>query len=183
MVHLVKQLGFCATVLIVLVTGCRDQSANPVGAARLFIVAALSDDRMALMQTVTEESRTLLESSASTTKRGIFDFLEWDIPPKEGVEYVLILLRLEGNDAQVNLRPKGIPSGPFADPRLPRQFKEMGVPILVTKRNRAWKVDLIRTSDMLARIIMEQGQPGSVPPPGWPGMPGMPDPPGSLPPR
>ncbi len=136
-----------AAILAVLSLGFNKDD-NRVKVVRSFITAVQCNDRDAIKQSLTMESRSILERSQPEAGINTFSYLLGGTNAKEGLHYKLVLTKAEKDLAYVNLKPGKEPTKGFRDPTLPKDFVRNGVPIVVIKDAGKWKVDLLATIEL-----------------------------------
>lgn len=152
---------------------------HPEVAVREFMKACQANDPEAIKKSISRNSQWMVDM-AKTYGGGRLNMSFVNTgggPFEEGKQYVLKVVSLEKAKAQVNLKPGPTPVQEFTSEDLRRFGFKDGMPVLVVKEDKQWKVDLYQTVLMLARPMMEQFRKefGRTPP-GVPSPPSMPMP-------
>lgn len=151
---------------------------GPVMAVRTFINASSSNDMEAMKNSLSEGSQAMFQMAAAMGGAGRMNMMGGSGEKmEEGKQFTLKLGSMESKSAKVLLKPGPEAAGEFNSTSLPETFKD-GLPIVVVKEDKGWKVDLMGTAAAMAGPMMQEmmkrgggKMPGMGGMPGGPGMP------------
>jgi len=151
---------------------------HPEVAVREFMKACQANDMEAVKKSLNRNSQWIVDMYGGRRQNmGLVS--TGGRPFEEGKQYVLTVVSLEKTKAQVSMKPGPTPIREFTNEELSRSGLKDGLPFVVVKEDKQWKVDFLQTS--LAMAMQQFGKqfgrtlPGA--PPRVPVAPGVPSPP------